>query len=245
MEKRASIGRAAFGAFLEYKNHVPVMTVLLAMAWSFGCDKEECLTHVEFVGTCRAENPLISGVHYGNRTLDEGDSSAIVEYACATKGIDGRPSLLAGGVECLDPETPFQEWGSADWGMAIYVTLPLEACSCDYKRDECYINFWLFFEDQVDAPKDGAVFDLTQAKLGDGELNITSDSDYKVTGGTIEFISLKSNQYSYKIHNLTLSKIPIGYGESPPHCFNPETIKIDTMSVNCVPTTHDVTTCEW
>ncbi len=105
MEKRASIGRAAFGAFLEYKNHVPVMTVLLAMAWSFGCDK--------------------------------------------------------------------------------------------------------------------------------------------VTGGTIEFISLKSNQYSYKIHNLTLSKIPIGYGESPPHCFNPETIKIDTMSVNCVPTTHDVTTCEW
>ena len=40
MEKRASIGRAALGLSLEYKNHVPVMTVLLAMAWSFGCDKE-------------------------------------------------------------------------------------------------------------------------------------------------------------------------------------------------------------
>ncbi|HOE81532.1 MAG TPA: hypothetical protein PK329_00990 [Myxococcota bacterium] len=231
MELCAFFKAAAFG---KAGSRLSLVTALLLATWGFGCAAETCPPPKEVdVGICRAENAQVSGVQYGDRTT--GEASAWVEYACAATSMEERVYTFYGEIECLDPQTPIEKWSSVDWGLYVRVKLPGKICSCDPMRDGCGFSFKLYFDRLVDVPKEGQVFDLTQATLPYNGLNISADRDYEITGGTLEFVTLKSDQYSYKIRNLTLTRDGGAYGETPPKCYNPETITVDSISIDCLP----------
>lgn len=226
--------RPRFEAFLHVGKRVSLMTALLLVGWCFGCAAESpCIETVD-VGVCRAIKPQVSDVRYGDRVLGEQEALQFyAKYVCAHTSKMEDTKIFSGEFECLDPNTPFEEWGSPDWAIEVVVTFPYELCACD-EDYQCVLEFQLIFDKLVEAPKAGSVFDLTKAKVID-KVRLTANIEYAITGGTIEFVTVEPNKYSLKIHDLTLTGGQEKEAARTYNCYNPETVTIESISFDCIP----------
>lgn len=227
-------GQSVFEAFYGVGSRLSLVVVLLATSWFLGCAAESpCIETVD-VGVCRAIKPQVSDVRYGDRALGEQEALQFyAKYVCAHTSKMEDTKIFSGEFECLDPNTPFEEWGSPDWAIEVAVTFPRELCACD-EDYLCRLEFQLIFDKLVEAPKAGSVFDLTKAKVID-KVRLTANIEYAITGGTVEFVTVEPNKYSLKIHDLTLTGGEEKEAARTYNCYNPETVTIESISFDCIP----------
>lgn len=233
--KRTMFARGLRGAFSWSGHSLPVGTVMLAViaGWSSGCSTSPYCDERGNYGVCYAMAAQASGVQYGEREPADEDVSASASYVCAPSYTMEHLGEWSGGIECLDPETGVDEWDSKDWGVYLDVYLPSEMCSCGGVWRSCSVGLEVIFDQPDGIPQSGVVFDLKQARIF--ELYVAGGADYVITGGTIEFVTVEADQYSFKIQNLTLTRIA-GEGEAEPSdCYIPETVVVESISVSCEP----------
>ena len=235
------IYRAARWGFSWSGNRLSAVTVIFAafVVWSSGCGNDPNHDEQYDYGICFAKEAPVSGVQYGDREPDEGEILAAGSYVCAPSYKMNSVGGWSGEIECLDPATGTDEWGSVDWGMELALSFPSEICACTSVYPECALIIRLIFDEPADAPEPGAVYDLTQARLVES-IYIAGGADYAITGGTVEFVTVEANRYSFKIHDLVFTRIQDEGVEETFGCYIPDTVTIESISIDCVPTVENM-----
>ena len=248
--KRIFVRQTPSPTFCKAVNRSFLAIAVLAMAWSFGC-ASECNCDSEEFGLCVSyhqgleSQAQVSGLQYGERTPDESQLVLSMGYACAYSSMKRKILEPIGGeIECLNPQTAFDQWGSPDMALMLTVHMPLETCSDSEYINNCYFWIQVLFDDLVEPPKAGAVFDLTKAgamTANDLVAVVTARNHYIITGGTIEFTSVEADHYSFKINDLELAvkpgfspkyRTPNKYESDP---YEPGVIKVKSISTSCIP----------
>ncbi|GEM_PF-380620 len=232
--------RPRFEAFLHVGKRLSLMTALLFVGWCFGCAGEcqgvGCDGEYVEVGICQTNNSQIFGVQYGDRTPDEDKIFVDAKYVCAPTHMMALTPAFSGQFECLDPQTPFEEWGSADWGVYLYVNFPPETCGCDKADKDCNLVLRAIFDNQVGVPKVGQEFDLTQARLLEQiKVPIAANTKYVITSGTIKFVAIQANRYSFTVNNLKLTESQDESGANKSDCYTPNSVSVERISIDCLP----------
>jgi len=204
------------------------MCIALAFSSLQGCGTT-CGSTLDEVGECLDQSAMSSFV-YGDMVISDDSVNAVASFVCAATWGEEFSFLGSGtgGTGCYDPGFSVDDWESKDWG--IYVVL-MDRAPYDCVNGISDISVDVVYDASSGVPASGAGFDLLDA----ARVQVRGTVEYVVTGGSIVFLDVTANRYSFEIRNLVLTRNSDNDEPVETHCYVPETVNVDLMTFSCVP----------